>query len=1181
MLLGGDLGFLARVVVASLVVILVPVVGFVVRLKWRRSVARREEIKRLLVLASEESARAELEAEAHLGYGYDDGHNGYGYSSSFAEVAAEESEPESVAVAEVEGPVEVNVEAQPAAAVQAPRRLQYQCEVCSSPTTTRCARCKAVRYCSGKCQIIHWRQGHKDECRPFTFDDQSHEMGSTSPVKLKAKWNEIHNNSFEIGGGHPAKAVETSSGEASGSSLSNSSDWAENEGEFLTDEKDTNSKSKLIAPMISEVSGLTSSGSSIDASASALHNQRASHSHQPGHFPGKTDNDHANVGRTKPFPVHSNLVTSGVNSEPTSVDVDTLCESSTSSASSVDGCNESSFSEPSTPSSGFWDGTINLTRSRINGVDDTSHSCCDDAAAHVDLLSSRLSSRCSFESPRSVLPQKDMTGFCDEKALSDDPHTSLTGEKKPKNGSSSPVKLNKDNSVSSAVSLGRPEHVDFSGSCTRKVLKSGEPGEHVMCKDVKAGSLPSSISEQVNCKVAGRSSISQESKSVEVKSLSSKASTEHLSSNYGTYTVQNVKSVKADSAHEPPVCSSSCFDHSENAQNSSKPSVWKVVDQIRASKLTRLAPLGGTGENIGKYYNKGLFPYDLFVKLYNWSKVELLPCGLLNCGNSCYANVVLQCLAFTPPLTAYFLQGVHSRACKKGDWCFTCEFESLVLKAKDGNSPLSPSRIISQLQNIGSNLGNGREEDAHEFLRYAIDTMQSGCLKEAGIRASGSLEETTLLGLTFGGYLRSKIECMRCGGKSERHEKMMDLTVEIGGDIGTLEEALRQFTHTEMLDGENKYHCSRCKSYERAKKKLRVLEAPNVLTIALKRFQSGKFGKLNKTIRFPEILDLAPYMSGTSDKSPIYRLYGVIVHMDIMNAAFSGHYVCYVKNTQNKWFKIDDSMVKAVELERVLTKGAYMLLYARCSPRAPRLIRNALVPRDPRKSRHPDSKPRYNRARGPWDIHANDSSNNQTNDEGSCPNYSSFQPFRTIWEEDSSSDKSSSFFSEVNSCSTDSSNRDSMCSDDLFDQMLGIGDMGVYYGGSSWRNASDSDTSSSSSSPSPLYSRHPLRDLEAYASRYAEETDDCIDTVVPTIDDRPRLPGRTEVEVTGGGRGSKLCPDSGKGSTPFLCPDSTKQCRKLGSRSCRETGSSKLGWINFENWKPSVTFRRSMRDRSD
>jgi len=50
---------------------------------------------------------------------------------------------------------------------------------------------------------------------------------------------------------------------------------------------------------------------------------------------------------------------------------------------------------------------------------------------------------------------------------------------------------------------------------------------------------------------------------------------------------------------------------------------------------------------------------------------------------------------------------------------------------------------------------------------------------------------------------------MKCGGKSERQERMMDLTVEIEGDITTLVEALQRFTSTETLDGENKYHCVR------------------------------------------------------------------------------------------------------------------------------------------------------------------------------------------------------------------------------------------------------------------------------------------------------------------------------------------------------------------------------------
>lgn len=90
--------------------------------------------------------------------------------------------------------------------------------------------------------------------------------------------------------------------------------------------------------------------------------------------------------------------------------------------------------------------------------------------------------------------------------------------------------------------------------------------------------------------------------------------------------------------------------------------------------------------------------------------------------------------------------------------------------------------------------------------------------------------------------------------------------------------------------------------------------------------QSGKFGKLNKPIRFPEVLDLAPYMSGTSDKLPIYKLYGVVVHLDVMNAAFSGHYVCYVKSTDNKWFKVDDNKVFWF-LSLLLGSMVYLLLF--------------------------------------------------------------------------------------------------------------------------------------------------------------------------------------------------------------------------------------------------------------
>lgn len=71
---------------------------------------------------------------------------------------------------------------------------------------------------------------------------------------------------------------------------------------------------------------------------------------------------------------------------------------------------------------------------------------------------------------------------------------------------------------------------------------------------------------------------------------------------------------------------------------------------------------------------------------------------------------------------------------------------------------------------------------------------------------------------------------------------------------------------------------------------------------------------MNKSVQFPEVLNLAPFISGTTDKDPAYVLYGVVVHLDMMNAAYSGHYISYVKDFQGQWFRIDDSRVYTFSL---------------------------------------------------------------------------------------------------------------------------------------------------------------------------------------------------------------------------------------------------------------------------
>ncbi|CAA7408154.1 unnamed protein product [Spirodela intermedia] len=349
----------------------------------------------------------------------------------------------------------------------------------------------------------------------------------------------------------------------------------------------------------------------------------------------------------------------------------------------------------------------------------------------------------------------------------------------------------------------------------------------------------------------------------------------------------------------------------------------------RKSSSIALVPSRGSCKVLG-LPKKVLFPYDEFVKLFNWDKHIYPPCGLLNCGNSCFANVILQCLACTRPLVAYLLEGSHLKTCAGNDWCFLCELQIHIQNVSQSMKPFSPINILCRLPKIGGNLGHGRQEDAHEFMRFAIDTMQSVCLDEFGGEKAldPSIQETTLIQHIFGGHLQSQVKCTKCDKISNRYENMMDLTVEIHGDAESLEECLNQFTGKEWLDGENMYKCEGCDEYVKAWKRLTVHQPPNVLTIALKRFQSGRFGKLNKRVTFPVTLDLVPYMSETRGSTDLYELYAVVVHIDMLNASFFGHYICYTKDFHGNWYRVDDCKVMKVDVEEVLAQGAYMLLYS-------------------------------------------------------------------------------------------------------------------------------------------------------------------------------------------------------------------------------------------------------------
>lgn len=79
----------------------------------------------------------------------------------------------------------------------------------------------------------------------------------------------------------------------------------------------------------------------------------------------------------------------------------------------------------------------------------------------------------------------------------------------------------------------------------------------------------------------------------------------------------------------------------------------------------------------------------------------------------------------------------------KNAFCMACSMRQLILRAHGGRSPFSPDMITNKIQGmlllplapasdsgivIAKHLRRGRQEDSHEFLRYAIDALQKSCL---------------------------------------------------------------------------------------------------------------------------------------------------------------------------------------------------------------------------------------------------------------------------------------------------------------------------------------------------------------------------------------------------------------------------------------------------------------------
>ncbi|CAE7198374.1 UBP19 [Symbiodinium pilosum] len=64
----------------------------------------------------------------------------------------------------------------------------------------------------------------------------------------------------------------------------------------------------------------------------------------------------------------------------------------------------------------------------------------------------------------------------------------------------------------------------------------------------------------------------------------------------------------------------------------------------------------------------------------------------------------------------------------------------------------------------------------------------------------------------------------------------------------------------------------------------------------------------------------------------MYHLYAMCVHHDLRGSTASGHYVAYARDRNDRWYHIDDEMVRQVQWAEVEEQHPYLLFYAAQSP---------------------------------------------------------------------------------------------------------------------------------------------------------------------------------------------------------------------------------------------------------
>ncbi|PNP43309.1 hypothetical protein TGAMA5MH_04766 [Trichoderma gamsii] len=432
------------------------------------------------------------------------------------------------------------------------------------------------------------------------------------------------------------------------------------------------------------------------------------------------------------------------------------------------------------------------------------------------------------------------------------------------------------------------------------------------------------------------------------------------------------------------------------------PSSWANL----FAKSSARAPVNGSGANGVNGVNGDSadaandFPGSAFTKsnvnslaeaiqsyvVENSGKLDFLePRGLINTGNMCYMNSVLQvlmfCLPFYDLLDQVGKRAAHSFKSETPmiDALIMFMREYRVLKSSASveqlnrnlrsedleryGEPFTPEFVYDAIRQLSrfDSMRRGHQQDAEEFLGFLLQSLDDECthvMKDLSIvseevpssntstggsvansddwlevgrkqraavsRLSGHNTSTPITKI-FGGLLRSefRVPGLKDSITTERYQPLQ-LDIQ-SPDVRNVVDALRGLTRPERIQGD--FNSPRGKDVV-ATKQVFIESLPPVLILHLKRFQFDAEGhgtvKIWKKVGYPLELEIpreALSRQKRDSSMPRYKLISVVYHHG--KNASGGHYTVDVRRQDGReWIRLDDTVIRRIRPEDVAETGS-------------------------------------------------------------------------------------------------------------------------------------------------------------------------------------------------------------------------------------------------------------------